>query len=89
MGFIDMIPWGIFTKTPILLWGFNLKYPDNNDNNELNVKIVSITLPKELLENIDKNRGDVNRSRFLSNLIKNNIHSHMIHELIDKEVLSS
>ena len=38
-----------------------------------NVKAVGISLPKDILDWVDKERGDVSRSRFLLRIIKKEI----------------
>lgn len=35
----------------------------------MRVRIISISLPKELLEKIDRERGDVPRSRYVAKLL--------------------
>ncbi len=38
-----------------------------------NVTIVSFSIPKEILQKLDAKRSDVPRSRFLLNIIKQNL----------------
>lgn len=38
------------------------------------LKTIGISLPKEIIEQIDSDRGDINRSRYILRLIESKFH---------------
>jgi metal-responsive CopG/Arc/MetJ family transcriptional regulator len=43
-------------------------------------KIISISIPKPILNQIDSSRGDINRSKFILKLIESNFKNCLIKE---------
>ena len=44
-----------------------------NHNRTLNTMIISLSLPEELVQKVDKKAGDVSRSRFIERLLEKSL----------------